>query len=196
MRWLFKRNKKHNILYTKDIFRKEGYEIGDYTYGHPTVFFSEGAHLKIGKFCSISPEVRIFLGGNHRTEWWTTYPFPDLQATYNLWPDADGISGHPSSNGDVVIGNDVWIGYQAIILSGISIGDGAVIGARSIVTKNVEPYAVVAGNPARVIRKRFDENTIKKLLELGWWNWPIDKINQKVKSLCSAGKLEELAGNG
>ena len=174
-------------FYTKDLLHdhkyKQYFEIGDYTYGNPTVHcWGEGAKLKIGKFCSIAPEVVIFLGGNHRIHWVTTYPFPVLK---DEWLEAGHISGHPSTKGDIIIGNDVWIGYSATILSGVKIGDGAVIGTRSVVTKDVNPYAVVAGNPAIEKKKRFSDDVIEKLLEIRWWDWPIDQIKNNVEILCS-----------
>jgi acetyltransferase-like isoleucine patch superfamily enzyme len=157
-------------FYTKDILRNHKYyrffDIGDYTYGNPTVpCWGEGAKLRIGKFCSIAPEVVIFLGGNHRTDWITTYPFTVLK---DEWPEAAEISGHPSTKGDVIIGKDVWIGFGATILSGVKIGDGSVIGARSVVTNEIHLYAVVTGNPAKEKKKRFSAAIIEKLLEMGW----------------------------
>ena len=112
------------------------------------------------------------LGGEHRTDWVTTYAFT------HLFPEATGFKGHPRTKGDVVIGNDVWIGYEALILSGVRVGNGAVIAARSIVTRDVEPYSIVAGNPARHIRFRFDEAAVKALEEIAWWDWPMDKIKE------------------
>jgi acetyltransferase-like isoleucine patch superfamily enzyme len=149
------------------------YEIGRGTYGVPKIYtWEEGSILKIGAFCSISARVQIFLGGEHRAEWVTTYPFSWI------WKSARGIQGHPKTKGDVIIGNDVWIGIEALILSGVKISDGAIIGARSVVTKDVPPYAIVAGNPARVIKNRFDDETINRLLKLQWWNWDDSKIEK------------------
>lgn len=172
-----------NPFYTKDIFQdSKKVEVGDFTYGNPKVKeWGEDTKLIIGKFCSISSDVVILLGGNHRVDWITTYPFPVLT---HEWPTASNIKGHPATKGDVIIGNDVWIGYGATILSGIVIGDGAAIGARSVVAKNVEPYSIVAGNPAREIKKRFNDETIKKLLDLKWWNWELDKIKENINILC------------
>jgi acetyltransferase-like isoleucine patch superfamily enzyme len=184
MSWMGK-SRKDKFRYTNEIVKDADYQIGDYTYGEPTIFPHEGKKLIIGKFCSIAADVKIFLGANHRTDWCTTYPFPDLDSKYHFWPGAETIDGHPSSKGDVMIGNDVWIGHGATILSGVCIGDGAVVGAMSVVSSDVAPYTIVAGNPARVIKKRFDENTIIKLLELKWWDWPIDTIRKKIKILCS-----------
>lgn len=155
-------------------------ERGRGTYGDPLVLhWGENAKLKIGQFCSISSEVEILLGGEHRSDWITTYPFNCL------WADAQYVSGHPKTKGDVVIGNDVWIGRGACILSGVIIGDGAIVGARALVAKDVPPYAIVAGNPARIIRYRFCETTIQKLLEIAWWNWPEEKIAEALPYLLS-----------
>lgn len=186
------------IRYTRDIFKGKGFEIGEYTYGTPTVFtysFIAGqGNLRIGKFCSIAGEVRIHLGGNHRTDLVTTFPFrafPDEwhQAKYLRPENVDAVS-----KGDVIIGNDVWIGYGATILSGVNIGDGAVIAAGALVVSDVEPYSIVAGNPARIIKKRFDEEIIRRLLQIKWWDWPIEKINRNLGVICSdsVSKLFEL----
>ena len=167
------------IIYTKD-FLGNRYNIGEYTYGKPRVLsWGEGASLTIGKYCSISTNVTIFLGSEHRTDWISTYPFPFF------WEDAKSITGHPSTKGDVVIGNDVWIGYDVTILSGVTVGDGAAIGACSVVTKDVPPYAIVAGNPAHILRYRFDEETIKKLLKIKWWDWPDRQVHEHIRYICS-----------
>jgi len=149
------------------------YTIGKWSYGKlKIVSHMEGASLKIGSFCSFSTEIKIFLGGEHRIDWVTTYPFN------KLWESAKAFTGHPSTKGDVIIGNDVWVGHAAIILSGVTIGDGAVIGARAVVTKDVPAYGIVAGNPARLINKRFEEDIIQHLLKIAWWNWEDDKIKK------------------
>lgn len=167
------------ILYTKDVLRGR-YQIGEHTYGKPRVIsWGEGASLTIGKYCSIGTNVFIFLGSEHRVDWVSTYPFPIL------WPAAKSIQGHPSTKGDVVIGNDVWIAFGTTILSGVTIGDGAAIGACSVVTRNIPPYAIAAGNPAQIIRYRFDDEIIRKLLEIKWWNWPDDKVAENVHLISS-----------
>lgn len=141
------------------------YEIGRGSYGDVEILdWGEGATCRIGAFCSFAAGARILLGGEHRVDWLTTYPFSVL------WDAGRGIAGHPKTRGDVVIGNDVWVGTDALILSGVTIGDGAVIGARAVVSKDVEPYAVCAGNPARQVRKRFDDAVIAELLALRWWD--------------------------
>ncbi len=168
-----------NIIYTKDLFG-DRYAIGDYTYGKPRVVsWGEGTSLRIGKYCSISTHVIIFLGSEHRTDWVSTYPFP------YLWKEASSTKGHPFSKGDVIIGNDVYIGYNVTILSGVAIGDGAAVGACSVVTKDVPPYAVVAGNPVRVLRYRFDEEAIENLLKIKWWDWPDEKVKENIHLICS-----------
>jgi acetyltransferase-like isoleucine patch superfamily enzyme len=157
------------------------YEIGDYTYGHPNIVsFGEGTRLKIGKFCSIADNAVIFLGGEHHVDFVTTYPFS------HFFEFAHGFTGtHPRVKGDITIGNDVWIGQEAFILSGVTVGDGAVIGARAVVAKDVKPYSVVVGNPARHLRFRVDEDLIEDLLALAWWDWPIEKIAEAMPLLLS-----------
>lgn len=158
-----------------------GYEIGEYTYGAPLVVFPQGK-LKIGKFCSIAWNVTVYLGGNHRVDWIALYPFSSDDPR---WPEAEGVQEFLTSRGDVIIGNDAWIGSDVIIMSGVTIGDGVTIGAGSVITSDVEPYTIVGGNPARVIKKRFSEEDIAKLLEVRWWDWPEDKIRRNIHILCS-----------
>ena len=155
--------------------------IGEFSYGTPDIkHWGEDSTLTIGKFCSIAEQVTILVGGEHRTEWLTTYPFNSLV------PEYASHRGHPKTKGDVVIGNDVWIGLGATILSGVRIGDGAVIGARSLVSRNVPPYAIVAGNPAKVIRQRFSDAVIARLLEIKWWDWPTGRIEEVIPLLLSS----------
>lgn len=166
------------------------YEIGRNTYGKPQIIsWGEGAIFRIGAFCSIAHGVKIFLGGEHRTDWVTTYPF-----NY-LWESAKHIKGHPKTKGDVIIGNDVWIGDGAVILSGVTVGDGAAIGTNAVVAKDIPPYAIAAGNPVRIVRKRFDEETIHRLLKIRWWKWE-DKLIEKFIPLlldCNIEKFLKMA---
>ncbi len=176
-------------IYTKDHFKGSNFLIGDHTYGIPKVFFiNDETNLEIGKFCSIASGVEIYLGGNHRTDWITTYPFNVLNKNF---PSAQVITGHPATKGSVIIENDVWIGGKATIMSGVTIHNGAVIGNGSVVTKNVGPYEIWAGNPAKLVKKRFSDEHIQFLQNLRWWNWDIDKINLHVNILCS-DNLDEL----
>ncbi len=171
------------LFFTKDYFLDKKYKIGDFTYGYPNVVFdNEVANLYIGKFCSIADNVTIFLGGNHRMDWITTYPFSVLDVYFS---EASGIKGHPSTKGDVVIGNDVWIGRGVTIMSGVMIGDGAVIATGSVVSKNIGDYEVWGGNPAKLLKKRFSDYEIKRLKELQWWNWDNKKIRNSIDVLCS-----------
>ncbi len=157
--------------------------IGPYSYGRPKIRFPEsGARLVIGRFCSIADGVEILLGGNHRLDWATTYPFAALPG---LWPEAAGLDGSHVSNGDVVIGHDVWLGSQSLILSGVTIGHGAVVAARAVVTRDVPPYAIVAGNPARLVRYRMEEDRIAVLLASRWWTRPDVELRQLIPVLMS-----------
>jgi len=143
--------------------------VGDYTYGVPTVLTWKGAsNLRVGKFCSISDEVEIFLGGEHWHGFITSFPLHHCLCDDALKP--------ANTKGDITIGNDVWIGRGVTILSGVTIGDGAVIGARSVIAKDVLPYAIVVGNPARCIRFRFTDEQIAELLKIKWWDWDTEKI--------------------
>jgi len=163
--------------------------VGAYTYGRPKVRFPEsGAKLSIGRYGSIADGVEILLGGNHRTDWATTYPFPALG---DLWPAAAGIDGSHSTRGDVAIGHDVWLGSQCMVLSGVTIGTGAVVAARAIVTRDVPPYAIVAGNPAKVLRLRFDEDKIAALLATRWWELPTETVTVLLPLLMSE-RIDEL----
>jgi len=177
------------VDFTQKVYPK--YKIGRWTYGKPEVLsWNEGTILEIGAFCSIANGTKIFLGGEHRVDWVTTYPFNVL------WKQGRHIKGHPSTKGNVIIGNDVWLGVESVILSGVNIGDGAVIGTRSVVTQNIPPYAIVFGNPAKVLRYRFNEETIAALLEIAWWNWDDEKIadflplllNQNIQEFISKAK--------
>lgn len=136
--------------------------------------------VTIGNYCSVARNVEFMIGGNHRTDWISTFPFPEALA-----------AGSPFSRGPIVIGSDVWIGKNALILSGVRIGHGAVIGAGSVVTRDVRPYAVVAGNPAREHRRRFTDGQIDALLSIEWWNWPRDEL-QTLGALLISDNVEAL----
>lgn len=163
----------------------DNFVAGAFTYGTPTIrTWGENAVLRIGKFCSIAQNVTVFLGGEHRPDWVTTYPFNALV------PALSYIPGHPRTKGDVVIGNDVWLGDGATILSGVRIGDGAVVGARALVTKDVPPYGIVGGNPAKLLRYRFEPEVVSRLLGLRWWDWVLADIEAAVPLLLN----DDLAG--
>ena len=182
------------LVYLKNIIKNPHIIVGDYTYyddfENPENFEKnvlyhfdfEGDKLIIGKFCSIASDVKFIMnGGNHRTDWFTNYPFPIFGSGWEVampdsWPN----------KGDTIIGNDVWIGYGATIMPGVHIGDGAIIASLSVVTRHVEPYAVVGGNPAKEIRKRFEDSIIQELLDIRWWDWEIDKITRNVQAICGS----------
>jgi len=174
------------------------YKIGRYSYGNPIIFDweQENSGLTIGAFCSMAAGVTFVLGGEHRPEYVTTYPC-DI-----YFEEVKQMGPHSYSKGKIVIGNDVWIATNAIILSGATIGDGAIIGAGSVVAKSIPPYAVVCGNPAQVIRYRFSDEIIQKLLQIQWWNWPDEIIKKMMPYLFSNNvsafftKAEELKKEG
>ncbi len=156
-------------------------EIGDFTYFDHLSVMTEiidgSLKCRIGKFCSFGPDVTVLLGVEHSVGFQTTYPFKELFG---------GIGSNQSrvfSKGEVFIGNDVWIGRGATILSGVTIGDGCVVGANTVVTKSVDPYQIVVGNPGRVVNKRLDDDKITMLLEMEWWNWPYDVLYEAIPLL-------------
>jgi acetyltransferase-like isoleucine patch superfamily enzyme len=163
--------------------------IGAHSYGVPIVHRYRGdtARASIGSFVSIAAEVELFVGGNHRADWISTYPFRVMFDLPGAFED-----GHPASKGDIHIGHDVWLARGAKIMSGVEVGDGAVVAAHAVVTRPVRPYAIVGGNPAREIRRRFSDQEIEALLAIRWWSWPLDKILEAVPLLCSGSIAEFL----
>ena len=146
--------------------------------------------LMIGKFCSIACGAKfLFNSANHSLSSLSTYPFPIFYEEWRL--DRKNVAEAWYNKGDIVIGNDVWIGYEAVILAGVTVGDGAVIGARAMVTKDVPPYTIVGGVPAKPIRKRFSEETISEMLALKWWDWPKERIARNIPAIQS-GRLDLL----
>lgn len=177
-------------------------EVGRYTYGAErmtVVHWDETTVLRIGAFCSIAKGVQVLLGGDHRVDWVTTFPFGHLHP--DAFPNGRiyGRSGHPVSRGDVTVGNDCWIGSGATLLSGATLSDGAVLGAKAVLAGPTEPFGIYAGNPARLVRKRFPQATIDALLEIRWWEWPDERIDRAVPLLQSGpspAHLEELRAIG
>jgi chloramphenicol O-acetyltransferase type B len=167
----------------------EPVSAGRFTYfdGLPRIVRYPGdvAAISIGSFCSIASGTTFLVGGNHRLDWVTTFP---------LWSVLPGAvhTAPPQSRGDIVIGNDVWVGRGVTVLSGVTIGDGAVIGAEAVVREDVRPYAVVVGNPAQEVRRRFTDEEVAQLLEIAWWDWPEDLLREHAGVLCS-GRLADLA---
>lgn len=155
--------------------------IGHFTYGGPAFkLWGQEESIEIGSYCSIADNVTIFGGGEHNTDWVTTFP---LRIAYG--DPLGSKDGHPATKGKTKIGNDVWIGYGATILSGVTINDGAVVGACSLVSEDVLPYSIVGGNPAKLIKYRFTEGQIQELLKIQWWNWPHNRIIEFMSLLSS-----------
>ncbi|PPT05937.1 Chloramphenicol acetyltransferase [Geitlerinema sp. FC II] len=185
---------QRRLVYLKNIVKNPNILVGDYTYYDdfetPENFEKNvlyhfdfiGDRLIIGKFCAIACGVKFIMnGGNHHPDWLTNYPFTIFgqgweSAMPDSWPH----------KGDTRIENDVWLGYNATVMPGIHIGDGAIVAANAMVTRDVPPYTVVGGNPAREIRKRFDDATVRDLLELRWWDWEIEKITRNLKAICGS----------
>jgi len=184
--------------FLKNIITHPQIIVGDYTYYDDPIdvnnfeknvlylFPFMGDKLIIGKFCQIATGVRFIMNGaNHAMDGISTYPFKVMGKSWSNAPI------NVTSKGDTNVGNDVWIGNSATIMQGIKIGHGAIIGTNALVTKDVEPYTIVGGNPAQPIRKRFDDKTIERLLELAWWDWSLDKIEQHLPAIIS-GDIESL----
>jgi virginiamycin A acetyltransferase len=192
------------VCYLKNVVKNPGILIGDYTYyddpGGPENFEKNvlyhypfiGDRLIIGKFCAIASGVKFVMNGaNHKLSGFTTYPFGIFGSG---WEAAIPELTELPFKGDTVIGNDVWIGYEALFMPGVKVGDGAIVGARAVVTRDVPPYAVVGGNPAKIIRMRFDAGVIDLLLQIQWWNWDSRKITDNLRVLVrnDVGQLRNL----
>lgn len=188
------------LCFLKNVVKNPNIIVGDYTYYDDFEnvenfeknvkyhFDFVGDKLIIGKFCMIASDVKFIMNGaNHLTDALSNYPFAVFG---NGWENAMEGKAYPQK-GNITIGNDVWIGYNATIMAGVTIGDGAIIATNSTVTKDIEPYKIVGGNPAKEIRKRFSEDVIAKLLELKWWNWDIQKITKNIQNLTS-NNIEKL----
>jgi len=188
------------LCFLKNIITNPNIIVGDYTYyddfkdvhqfenNVKYLFDFSGDQLIIGKFCMIASDVSFIMnGGNHASAGISAYPFAIFGGD---WAGAMEGKSYPSK-GNTVIGNDVWIGYRATIMPGVSIGDGAIIGTQAVVTKDVAPYTIVGGNPAKKIQKRFSDDIINRLLELAWWDWDIEKITKHV-SLLISGDVDSL----
>lgn len=192
---IYPRSNDKQTVYLKNVVKNPNIEIGDYTMyndfvNDPIDFEKNNClyhysinkdKLKIGKFCSIACGAKfLFTSANHTIKSLSTYPFPIFFEQWNL--DVNDICDAWDNKGDITIGNDVWIGYEAVILSGVTIGDGAIIASRAVVTKDVPKYAIVGGVPAKVIKNRFDEETIRRLENIRWWDWNKEKI---AKNICA-----------
>ena len=201
---IYPRTGDRETVYLKPVVTNPNIQIGEYTmyndFVHDPRQFEKnnvlyhypinGDTLRIGKFCSIACGAKfLFASANHTQTSVSTYPFPIFFEEWDL--DIGDVTSAWDHKGDIVIGNDVWIGYEAVIMAGVTIGDGAIIGARAVVTKDVPPYTIVGGVPAREIRRRFSDDVIARLLELKWWDWPAEQIQRNIKNIQS-GRLDLL----
>ena len=201
---IYPRTGDKETIYLKNVTDNPNIQIGDYTIYNdfihdPREFQKNNVlyhypinkdRLIIGKFCSIACGAKfLFNSANHKMASLSTYTFPLFFEEWGL--KKENVAQAWDQKGDIMIGNDVWIGYEAVILSGVTIGDGAVIGCRAVVTKDIPPYTIVGGVPAKPIRKRFDEETIKELQKIKWWDWPEEKITEKIQAI-QAGNLKRL----
>ena len=201
---LYPRSQGHSTVYLQNVVTDPSITVGDYTIyddfvNDPRDFQRNNVlyhypinreRLVIGKFCSIACGAKfLFNSANHTLRSLSTYIFPVLFEEWGL--DVARIPEAWDNRGDIVIGNDVWIGYEAVVLAGVTIGDGAIVAARAVVTKDVPPYTIVGGVPARPIRRRFSDSEIDQLLELKWWDWPEEKIAKSIDAIQS-GDLEKL----
>ena len=204
---IYPRPHDRQTVYLNSVVTGEHIEVGDYTIyndfaNHPRDFEKNnvlyhspinGDKLKIGRFCSIACGAKfLFTSGNHTMRSLSNYTFPIFFDEWNL--DAKNICSAWDNKGDIVLGNDVWVGYEAVIMSGVTIGNGAIIGTRAVVTKDVPPYTIVGGVPAKPIRKRFDDKTIRALENLRWWDWEREKIARSIVAIQN-GRLDELEKN-
>ena len=195
---IYPRTGDKQTVYLKNVITRPNIEVGDYTMyndfvNDPVLFEKNNVFyhypinndwLKIGKFCSIACGAKfIFNSANHTLKSLSTYPFPLFFEEWAL--ERKNVADSWDNKGDVVVGNDVWIGYEDVVMAGVKIGDGAIIGARSLVTKDIPPYTIVGGLPAKPIRKRFSEETILRLLEIRWWDWPREKISENITAIQS-----------
>lgn len=204
---IYPRSQGHSTVYLKNVVKDPAIEVGEYTIyddfvNDPRDFqrnnvlyhYPECSHdkLKIGKFCSIACGAKfLFNGANHTLSSLSTYPFPIFFEEWGLETDTASIAEAWDNKGDIVIGNDVWIGYEAVILAGVTIGDGAVIAARGVVTKDVPPYTIVGGVPAAPIRRKFDDKTIAELETIRWWDWDSETIRCNIDAI-RKGDVDEL----
>ena len=201
---IYPRTGDKQTVYLNAVIKDPQIEIGDYTiyndfvadpllFEKNNVLYHYPIHrekLIIGKFCSIACGTKfLFNCANHTLKSLSTYTFPLFYEEWEL--KKSNITTAWDNKGDIVIGNDVWIGYETVIMAGVHIGDGAIIAARAVVTKDVPPYTIVGGTPAKEIRKRFDAEVIQQLFMLKWWDWSADKI-RKCLPYIAEGKLDEL----
>lgn len=201
---IYPRTGDTQTVYLKNVVQDPSIQVGDFTmyndferdprdFERNNVLYHYPVNrdrLVIGKFCSIACGAKfLFNSANHALGALSTYPFPLFYEAWGL--DRGDVASAWDNKGDIVACNDVWIGYQAVILAGVTLGDGAVVAARAVVTRDVAPYTIVGGVPARPIRRRFDEETTAALLALKWWDWPAERVAQNLGAI-RAGKVEAM----
>ncbi len=186
------------VGFLKPLVDAPNIEIGDFTYyddpDGPDLFVQKcvlhhydfiGDRLVIGRFCALAEGMRFIMNGaNHAMSGFSTYPFNIFGHGWEA--GFEEATWRREIRGDTVVGSDVWIGMEAVVMPGIRVGHGAIVGAKSVVTHDVPDFAIVAGNPAKVVRMRFDAETVKRLLDLAWWNWPVDKITRNLNAIRGA----------
>ena len=194
----------NRVVFLKPLVTSEKIEVGDYTYyddpHEPTaweernVLYAYGPErLVIGRYCALAEGVRFVMGGaNHAIHGPSTFPFGIFGGD---WADTMDLVMSAPSRGDTVVGNDVWLGYRAVVMPGVTIGDGAIVAAGSVVTADVRPYAIAGGNPARELRRRYDDADVDRLLRAAWWDWPVELVTHHARTIMSGtpAELERIA---
>lgn len=193
---------QERVCLLKNFINRDDILVGDYSYYDDPkgaerfevdnvlyLYEGSGIHLRIGKFCALATGVKFIMdGANHRMDGPSTYPFPIMGAP---WAEHMPLLMDLPSRGDTIIGHDVWMGYEALVMPGVSIGHGAIIGSRAVVTQDIPPYAIALGNPAKIVKYRFSEQDIEKLLTIAWWDWDINDVTRHM-DIIMAGNVAEL----
>jgi len=187
---------QERVCLLKNFISRNDIIVGDYSYYDDPkgadqfqinnvlyLYEGSGIHLRIGRYCALATGVKFIMdGANHRMDGPSTFPFPIMGGA---WADHMSLLMDLPSRGDTIVGHDVWMGYEALVMPGVSIGHGAIIGSRAVVTQDIPPYAVALGNPAKIVKFRFSENEIKTLLDIAWWDWAVDDVTKHIDVIMS-----------